>query len=227
MRDAIDAAAGRWYALNCGCVRKRPAFRRLLAIALLFALNACEGGPPADTSEDLITAEIRAAIASGDLAALSQADLPEIPGIDAFIVDPDMAVVLGKAFFWEMSTGSNGQACASCHFHAGTDRRIQNTLHPGGKDEVFLGRDAEAVDRPLFVFEPLRGGNAGGPNSILNEHDFPFHDKADAADRDFGRDGAGDAGGTRLLPDPCRFKEPSPSTSRPNISPTWSPFCVR
>ena len=111
---------------------------------------------------DPITPDIRAAITSGDLAALSAADLPEIAGIESFIADSDMAVVLGKAFFWEMHTGNNGQACASCHFHAGTDRRIQNTLHPGGKDEAFFGVDAAAVEHPLFVFDPVRGG-AGGP----------------------------------------------------------------
>ena len=147
-------------------------------------LNACDGGTPPDRSEDPITPEIRTAIGSGALAALSVSDLPDTPGVDKFIVDPDLAVVLGKAFFWEMYTGNNGQACASCHFHAGTDRRIQNTLHPGGKDETFFQGDTAAVDHPLFVFDAARSGNAGGPNYILNEHDFPFHDKADPADRD-------------------------------------------
>lgn len=158
----------------------------LLSILLALLLNACDGGegPTPGMSRDPITPDIRAAIASGDLAALSAADLPEMAGIETFIVDPDMAVVLGKAFFWEMHTGNNGQACASCHFHAGTDRRIQNTLHPGGKDEAFFGRDAAAAEHPLFVFDPVRGGGVGGSNYILGEHDFPFHDKADPADRD-------------------------------------------
>ena len=162
----------------------KTALACLLSIVLALLLNACDGGAPPDPSEDPITPEIRTAIASGDLAALSVSDLPEIPGVDEFIIDPDLAVVLGKAFFWEMYTGNNGQACASCHFHAGTDRRIQNTLHPGGKDEAFFEGDAAVVDHPLFVFDPVRSGNAGGPNYILGERDFPFHDKADPADRD-------------------------------------------
>ena len=156
----------------------------LLAMVLALLLNACDGGAPPDPSEEPITPEIRTAIEGGDLAALSVSDLPEIPGIDGFLIDSDLAVVLGKAFFWEMYTGNNGQACASCHFHAGTDRRIQNTLHPGGKDEAFFEGDTAAVEHPLFLFDPVRSGNAGGPNYILNEHDFPFHDKADPADRD-------------------------------------------
>jgi len=162
----------------------KTALACLLSIVLALLLNACDGGATPDPSEDPITPEIRTAIASGDLAALSASDLPEIPGVDEFIIDPDLAAVLGKAFFWEMYTGNNGQACASCHFHAGTDRRIQNTLHPGGKDEALFEGGAPAVAHPLFVFDPVRSGNAGGPNYILGEHDFPFHDKADPADRD-------------------------------------------
>lgn len=132
----------------------------LVCLLLPFLLNACDGteSTPADALSDLITGEIRAAVETGDLAALASADLPEICGIGAFIVAPDMAVPLGKAFFWEMNTGNNGQACASCHFHAGTDRRIQNTLHPGGKDEAFLQTETAAVEQPLFVFDPVRSG---------------------------------------------------------------------
>ena len=136
---------------------------------------------PMEEPHDPITPEIRMAIEAGDLAALSDSDLPDIPGIDDFIVDHDLAVVLGKSFFWEMHTGNNGQACASCHFHAGTDRRIQNTLHPGGKDKEFFEEDPGG--HPSFVFDPTRSGNSGGPNYVLVEQDFPFHAKADPTDR--------------------------------------------
>lgn len=155
----------------------------VVCLLLPLFLNACDGteSTPADALSDLITGEIRTAVETGDLAALSAADLPEISGLGAFIAAPDMAVALGKAFFWEMNIGNNGQACASCHFHAGTDRRIQNTLHPGGKDEAFLRTETATVEHPLFVFDPVRSGRLGGPNYVLSEHDFPFHDKADAA----------------------------------------------
>ena len=169
-----------------GATTKLKPVLSCLVCVLPFILNACDGrdGELPDTPRDSITPEIRTAIEAGDLAALSAADLPEIAGIEAFIADPDMAVVLGKALFWEMRSGGNGQACASCHFHAGTDRRIQNSLHPGGKDAAFFQGDSAAVGQRLFVFDPVRSGNAGGPNYILNEQDFPFHDKADPADRD-------------------------------------------
>jgi cytochrome c peroxidase len=40
------------------------------------------------------------------------------------------AVVLGKALFWDVSVGSDGMACASCHFHAGRRRAHQECAEP-------------------------------------------------------------------------------------------------
>ncbi len=78
-----------------------------------------------------------------------------------FIVDPVAAVRLGKALFWDMQLGSDGiQACASCHFHAGTDNRVRNQLNPG----------TNAGDSTLQV---------KGKNQTLTTADFPFHRLAD------------------------------------------------
>jgi cytochrome c peroxidase len=41
------------------------------------------------------------------------------------------AVALGKALFWDQAVGSDGQACASCHFNAGADSRTRNQVNPG------------------------------------------------------------------------------------------------
>src|SRR5262245_5810920 len=43
------------------------------------------------------------------------------PLVPDFVQDVGAAVRLGKALFWDMQAGSDGQACASCHFHAGAD----------------------------------------------------------------------------------------------------------
>lgn len=40
-------------------------------------------------------------------------------------------VALGKALFWDQAAGSDGQACASCHFNAGADSRTRNQVDPG------------------------------------------------------------------------------------------------
>jgi len=71
------------------------------------------------------------------------------------------AVKLGKALFWDMQVGSDGkQACATCHFHAGTDNRIANTMNRGPNG--------------VFKFDDL-AGPVVGPNQTLTAADFPLH----------------------------------------------------
>ncbi|MFY0532376.1 hypothetical protein [Nannocystis pusilla] len=64
------------------------------------------------------------------------------------IVDNDAAIALGKALFWDMQSGSDGQACASCHFSAGADNRSRNQLTPG-----LIGGNGK--------FDPTRTGGQG------------------------------------------------------------------
>ena len=45
------------------------------------------------------------------------------------IVNRQVAQQLGKALFWDIQIGSDGQACASCHFHAGADIRKIGRAH--------------------------------------------------------------------------------------------------
>jgi cytochrome c peroxidase len=64
--------------------------------------------------------------------ALDSVWVPEPTQIDAFVRDEDWAVALGKALFWDVQVGSDGQtACATCHGLAGVDPRTVNTVHPG------------------------------------------------------------------------------------------------
>lgn len=109
-----------------------------------------------------------------NLRALSANDVPpvveRVSGKDLvphFIKDRGAAVKLGKALFYDMSAGSDGQACASCHFNAGMDTRVKNQLNPGGTE-----------------FDPTASGGAGGPNYRVTAADFPFHKLADPSDRD-------------------------------------------
>ncbi len=89
--------------------------------------------------------------------------LPPMPsGIFNYVKNMDAAVRLGKAFFWDMQTGSDGMtACATCHYHAGTDTRSRNILNPG----------------PDGIFQ------VGNPNQRLSVADFPFIKHQDIQDQ--------------------------------------------
>src|SRR5438270_708902 len=60
---------------------------------------------------------------SGKIGGLKgvKAPLPDLTGI---VTNTSAAIALGKALFWDSNVGSDGQACASCHFHAGADSRV-------------------------------------------------------------------------------------------------------
>ena len=65
-------------------------------------------------------------------ASLGSMWVPEPTHLDEFVRDREWAVALGKALFWDVAVGSDGQtACATCHGHAGVDPRTINTVHPG------------------------------------------------------------------------------------------------
>ncbi len=99
--------------------------------------------------------------------SLKGAPVPEVPGLldgpDPIIIDKEKAIALGKALFWDISVGSDGVACATCHFHAGADRRTKNQIAPIGKNSN-LPKE----------FSYLSDGNLSGPNTTLKRSDFPF-----------------------------------------------------
>jgi len=105
------------------------------------------------------------------LASLKTVPVPEPRNLAAYIKDRSAAIALGKALFWDMAIGSDGQACASCHFHAGADTRSKNQLDPGLR--------AIPPDTTFTVF----GAGGGGPNYQLKTTDFPFHKLADPGDQ--------------------------------------------
>jgi cytochrome c peroxidase len=83
------------------------------------------------------------------------------------IQDKNAAIALGKAFFWEMQFGSDGQtACATCHFNAGTDSRTGNQTDPGLRRVD--GNGNPAPDSTTFH-------SGFGPNHALSLSDFPLH----------------------------------------------------
>ena len=94
-----------------------------------------------------------------------------------FIRNPEAAAQLGKALFWDIQAGSDGQACASCHFHSGADVRVKHQVNPGF--------DAAARSNPQYAaFDPRKSDRTPmGPNVELNAGDFPLKTYADPAHR--------------------------------------------
>src|SRR5262252_1400362 len=93
--------------------------------------------------------------------SLKQVRVPEPAGIERYVNDHEALLVMGKALFWDVQVGSdNRTACATCHFHAGADHRIQNQL-------------ASPQDASRTV--PL--------NHVLTPAEYPFHLLADPLNR--------------------------------------------
>lgn len=98
------------------------------------------------------------------LASLRTVPVPEPRDLSLFVADKQAAIRLGKALFWDMQVGSDGRtACATCHFHAGTDGRVTNSVNPG-----MLGGDSTFSLRA---------------NGTLKKDDFPLTRFADPHDR--------------------------------------------
>lgn len=107
--------------------------------------------------------------------ALDTIPVPLPPDLDNYIADRNAAIVLGKALFWDMQTGGDGKtACATCHWHAGADARVKNTLHPGAPGSTFGHQTSIG---PALAADAL--ASFPGVNQRLTPEDFPFHRLAD------------------------------------------------
>ena len=106
---------------------------------------------------------------------------PLLPDTSGIIINQLAAQQLGKALFWDIAAGSDGQACASCHYHAGADIRTKNSVNPG-TNQVAPGPFSLSTG-PDNLFSRRRNGTPTGPNVELTAADFPFHDLADPNNR--------------------------------------------
>lgn len=92
-----------------------------------------------------------------------------------YVQDRAATIRLGKALFWDMSIGSDGNtACATCHSHAGADNRITNQINPGLNN-------VDPSIASLFTKPALSA--SWGPNYTLKLADFPLHVLSDPLDR--------------------------------------------
>lgn len=155
---------------------------------------------------------------AGGLVSLRSVPIPKVPGLTggsrSIVKNPEMAIALGKALFWDMQVGSDQIACGTCHFQAGADGRLRNQL--GRPQALELGLANTAFGR-------MPSGRQGGVDFLPRAADFPFIQFEDPADHlsplKFMTDNVmGSAGtfhrhfianGTGSGPDECRAEEES------------------
>ncbi|NVB80070.1 MAG: hypothetical protein HOV81_16875 [Kofleriaceae bacterium] len=110
---------------------------------------------------------------------------------DAAIFKPNgraWAKVLGKALFWDQQSGSDGNACASCHFSAGADPRVTNQLSPGINDVTAgpggdRGFGSTRSDDGAIAAGYMPSGALATANYTLTPADFPLLTLTDKHDR--------------------------------------------
>ena len=104
--------------------------------------------------------------------SLNQVPVPEPVNLGKFVVNKNAAITLGKALFWDMQLGSDGlTACATCHFHAGTDSRTRNTLHAGVDGKFDNGNSRPNADLTLADFPLVRFVNPVDRTTARTERD--------------------------------------------------------
>jgi cytochrome c peroxidase len=103
-----------------------------------------------------------------DLKPLAREPVPR--PTNGHIVDQAAAVRLGKAFFWDIQAGSDGQvACAVCHASFGSDARRFNTLNPGA-DGIFASGGVTGVNQ-LYTPALITNDDAVGVQGV-HRRDF-------------------------------------------------------
>jgi cytochrome c peroxidase len=182
-----------------------------ISVALTFA----QGGAA------LAPADLRA-MAASRTRSLKNVPIVDAPMFDQYVRDRGALIALGKALFWDQQLGSDGQACASCHFHSGADSRSKHQLNPGSR----------AVPPRIAFTAPTHA------NDLLREGDFPFHSgtldndaivsSSGAFNATFDVTGFPTADGVDpgvLTPNPT-FTDGTPATPLRNVEPRNTPTVI-
>ncbi len=128
---------------NRGLAKLKQCLSALTLIGVVGAGNTSALAAPAEEAPDF-----------EPLASLKSMVVPEPSYYYELVKNKDAAIALGKALFWEMRIGTDGEkACATCHFSGGADNRLKNQLAPAKSFHNF--------DEKL-------------PNDTLALSDFPF-----------------------------------------------------
>jgi cytochrome c peroxidase len=116
-----------------------------------------------------------------------------LPSLTGIVINRQNALLLGKALFWDQQTGSDGVACATCHFAGGADNRITHQVNPGTGDLRFThgdsdfggmtGMSIEGAASPANTTGQSAGGRTLANNQTLDYTDFPLYRLENPKDR--------------------------------------------
>ena len=127
------------------------------ALASLFGCSTTERDQTDEITPEVAALQQQLNLNPFDLRPLSKEPVPQpfviqaVEPVVGTIINQAAAIRLGKAFFWDIQAGSDGQvACAGCHASFGSDARRFNTMNPG-LDGVFA---SGGVTGPGQTFTP-------------------------------------------------------------------------
>ena len=167
---------------------KKLILKTALLAAAMLALPMSTVGAPGTTTAPTVKLETLRGVAPPDPSGTEDGKAVTLSN---YVIDRAAAVRLGKALFWDVTIGSDGNtACATCHYKAGADNRIVNQLNPGQANvNATLGAHfnkpfvASGVPGDVPAYG-MKSGGKGGPNYTLVQADFPMHVLADPKNRD-------------------------------------------
>jgi cytochrome c peroxidase len=137
------------------------------------------------TAAALFVGGLAAPPAAADEISSLRGKSPNLPDFGDIVANRSNLRILGKALFWDATVGSDGFACATCHFHAGADIRIDNQFNPGGKDsntfefdhDHEVNQTATADQFPFFRLDPntpLNESELRNPDNVILDGDDRF-----------------------------------------------------
>ena len=117
---------------NPACVYTRGRSRKSVSFSAIFALAVLAATALVVGVQHPTVALAKDGGAGGGngLASLKTVAVPRPTNLARFIKDEQAAIALGKALFWDQQVGSDGQACASCHFQPGRGLRSGECSQP-------------------------------------------------------------------------------------------------
>jgi hypothetical protein len=127
-KDEIDMSSMTGCSYPRTHAKEKKSFRDLGNKVLLTLAFVATGAAVARAQ--LTPAQLRV-MASSRTNSLTTVKTPDAPNFGQFVQDRKALLALGKALFWDQQLGSDGQSCATCHYHAGADNRSKNQLDPG------------------------------------------------------------------------------------------------